>query len=125
MTFTMPVKQEDGTYKDTELTMSLMDWYNCLNGIAGSAYDWSANAVDQNTRLPLIAALEKQILLAYYSLPMYNQYSASLISFKADYISYEYNTFMAYGSLRYMQYNYTDSQWAEFVSSQGGQLNYK
>lgn len=125
MTFTMPVKQEDGTYKDTELTMSLMDWYNCLNGIAGSAYDWSANAVDQDTRLPLIAALEEQVLLAYYTLPMYNDYSASLISFKADYISYEYNTFMAYGGLRYMQYNYTDSQWAEFVSSQGGQLNYK
>lgn len=125
MTFTMPVKQEDGTYKDTELTMSLMDWYNCLNGIAGSAYDWSANAVDQETRLPLIAALEEQVLLAYYTLPMYNDYSASLISFKSDYISYEYNTFMGYGGLRYMQYNYTDSQWADYVSSQGGQLNYK
>lgn len=125
MTFTMPVEQEDGTVKDTELTMSLMDWYNCLNGIAGSAYDWSANAVSQETRLPLIAALEEQVLLAYYTLPMYNDYSASLMSFKADYISYEYNTFMGYGGIRYMQYNYTDSQWAEYVSSQGGQLNYK
>lgn len=125
MTFTMPVEQEDGTVKDTELTMSLMDWYNCLNGIAGSAYDWSANAVDQETRLPLIAALEEQVLLAYYTLPMYNDYSASLMSFKADYISYEYNTFMGYGGIRYMQYNYTDSQWEEYVAENGGQLNYK
>lgn len=125
MTFTMPVEQEDGTVKDTELTMSLMDWYNCLNGIAGSAYDWSANAVSQETRLPLIAALEEQVLLAYYTLPMFNEYSASLMSFKTDYISYEYNTFMGYGGIRYMTYNYNNGDWADYVSSKGGQLNYK
>lgn len=125
MTFTMPVPQEDGSVKDTELTMSLMDWYNCLNGISGAKYDWSANAVDQETRLPLIAALEEQVLLSYYTLPMYNDYSASLISYKMDYISYEYNTFMAYGGIRYMTYNYNNGEWAEYVSSKGGQLNYK
>ena len=125
MTFTMPVKQSDGTTKDTELTMSLLDWCYCLNGIGDCAYDWSANAVDQETRLPLIAALEEQVLLAYYTLPMYNDYSASLISFKTDYISYEYNTFMAYGGIRFMTYNYNDGEWDEFVSSQGGYLNYK
>ena len=125
MTFTMPVEQEDGSVVDTELTMSLMDWYNCLNGNTGSRYDWSANAVSQEVRLPLIAALEEQVLLAYYTLPMYNEYSASLISFKTDYISYEYNTFMGYGGVRYMTYNYTDGEWADYVSSQGGQLNYK
>ena len=102
-----------------------MDWYNCLNGIAGSAYDWSANAVSQETRLPLIAALEEQVLLAYYTLPMFNEYSASLMSFKTDYISYEYNTFMGYGGIRYMTYNYNNGDWADYVSSKGGQLNYK
>ena len=52
---------------------------------------------------------------------------ASLISFKADYITYEYNTFMAYGGIQYMTYNYDDAEWAEFVAENAvaGELNYK
>ncbi len=102
-------------------TMSLLDWYDLLNGA------WQSGALNEDFRLELIAALEKVILTKYYSVPVTYEFSASLISFKADYITYEYNTFMGYGGIQYMTYNYDDAAWAEYVSKNAvnGELNYK
>ena len=102
-----------------------MDWYNCLNGASGAKYDWSATALEQSQRLQLIAALEEQVLGIYYTVPLYNNFAASLLSYKVDYITYEYNTFMAYGGFKYMTYNFDDAEWAKEVEAQGGELNYK
>ena len=123
MTFTMKGVGENG--EDITETMSLMDWYYCLNGASGAAYDWSSNALPQEQRLQLIAALEQQVLQVYYSVPLYNSFAASMLSYKVDYITYEYNTFMGYGGLKYMTYNYDDAAWAAEVEAQGGELNYK
>jgi len=111
--------------EDIEETMSLMDWYKCLNGATDAAYDWSSNALEESQRLQLIAALEEQVLLAYYTVPTYNNFGASLMSYKCDYITYEYNTFMGYGGIKYMHYNFTDEDWAKEVEKVGGELNYK
>ncbi|MGM9644607.1 MAG: ABC transporter substrate-binding protein [Eubacteriales bacterium] len=123
MTFTMKGVGKDGA--DVTETMSLMEWYDCLNGAAGAKYDWSATALENEQRLQLIAALEEQVLGVYYTVPLYNNFAASLISYKVDYITYEYNTFMGYGGIRYMTYNYNDAEWAEAVAAAGGELNYK
>ncbi len=123
MTFTMKGVGENGA--DITETMSLLDWYDCLNGAPGAAYDWSANALEQSQRLQLIAALEKEVLQVYYTVPIGNSFSASLLSYKVDYITYEYNTFMAYGGLKYMTYNYTDGEWLREVDNQKGELDYK
>ena len=123
MTFTMPKGGENG--EDVTETMSLLDWYYCLNGIPGAAYNWSAGAIDDSSRLELIAALEEQILSAYYSIPISYSFGASLISYKLDYVTYEYNTFMGYGGIMYATYNYDDVAWDAYVASQNGQLNYK
>ena len=123
MTFTMKGVGENGA--DITETMSLMDWYNCLNGASGAKYDWSATALEQSQRLQLIAALEEQVLGIYYTVPLYNNFSASLLSYKVDYITYEYNTFMSYGGMKYMTYNFDDAEWAKEVEAQGGELNYK
>ncbi len=121
--FTMKGVGENGA--DITDNMSLIDWYNCLNGAAGAKYDFSANALEQSQRLQLIAALEKEVLKVYYSVPLYNNFSASLISFKCEYVTYEYNTFMGYGGMKYMTYNFTDQEWAGVVADAGGQLDYK
>ncbi len=121
LTLTMP----DGDYTEAgqTLTMSLYDWYLCLNGTSTSySYNWASGNVDDDVRLFLIAALEKEILEMYYSIPIYYTYSASLHSAKINYIADEYNTFMSYGGIRYITYNYTDDEWTTFVSSQGGDL---
>ena len=122
MTFTMKGVGENG--EDITETMSLMDWYNALNG-AHETYDWSANALPNEKRLQLIAALEEQVLGVYYSVPLYNNFGASLLSYKVDYITYEYNTFMGYGGVKYMTYNYDDAAWEAEVAAQNGELNYK
>ncbi len=121
MTFTMKGVGENG--EDITETMGLLDWYDCLNGTG--AYDWSSNALEESQRLQLIAALEQEVLKVYYTVPFVNSFSASLLSYKVDYITYEYNTFMGYGGVKYMTYNYTDEEWATEVAAQNGELNYK
>jgi hypothetical protein len=123
LTFTMKGVGENGA--DIEETMSLLDWYDCLNGATGAKYDWSSNALEESQRLQLIAALEKEVLGMYYTVPVANEFSASLLSYKVDYITYEYNTFMSYGGMKYMKYNFTDAEWAAEVANQGGVLDYK
>jgi ABC-type oligopeptide transport system substrate-binding subunit len=124
--FTMKGVNEDGeitneatdSYTDT---MSLADWYEVLNG------EWQSGALNEEFRLELIAAIEKAILLEYYTVPVMYEFGASLISFQADYITYEYNTFMGYGGIQYMSYNYDDAAWAAYVAEHAvnGELNYK
>ena len=123
MTFTMKGVGENGA--DVTETMSLLDWYDCLNGAAGAKYDWSSAALEESQRLQLIAALEKEVLSVYYTVPLANSFSASMLSYKVDYITYEYNTFMGYGGMKYMTYNYDDAAWAAEVAAQNGELNYK
>ena len=123
LTFTMPGVGKDGA--NVTDTMSLLDWYDCLNGNEGCKYNWGQGSLDEAHRLLLIAALEKEVLSVYYTVPLYYNFGASLISFKVDYVTYDYNTFLGYGGVRYMTYNYTDEEWAQYVASQGGNLNYK
>lgn len=123
MTFTMVGVGENG--EDITETMSLLDWYDCLNGASGAKYDWSSAALPEAKRLQLIAALEKQVLLAYYTVPTYNSFGASMLSYKIDYITYEYNTFMGYGGIKFMKHNFDDAQWRAQVKAQDGKLNYK
>ncbi len=123
MEFTMKGVGENGA--DITETMTLLEWYDCLNGAEGAKYDWSATALEQSKRLQLIAALEKEVLKAYYTVPLYNNFSASLLSYKIDYVTYEYNTFMSYGGIKYMTFNFDDEGWAAEVAKYDGELNYK
>ena len=106
-----------------EYTMSLMDWYYCLNGQGDEDKNWAEGAVSAEDRIGLIAALEKEILSVYYTVPLAYQFSSSLLSYQVEYITREYNTFMGYGGIRYMTYNYDDAEWKEYTSK--NELNYK
>ncbi|MBR5143450.1 MAG: hypothetical protein IKW53_00215, partial [Clostridia bacterium] len=123
MTFTMVGVGENG--EDITETMSLTEWYDCLNGNSSAKYDWSSAALHESQRLQLIAALEKEVLKVYYTVPLENSFSASLISYQCDYITYEYNTFMGYGGVKYMTYNFDDAAWAAEVARQGNELDYR
>ena len=124
LTFTMTGVNGNGDVTNNasdyySATMSLMDWYNRLNG------KWGTGNLRENFRLPLIAVLEKEILTQYYTLPITNNYAASLMSYKMDYATYEYNRFLGYGGLRYATYHFDDLEWSNYLSKQGGALNYK
>lgn len=123
MEFTMKGAGEGGA--DITDTLTLLDWYDCLNGAAGAKYNFGAGSIEEAKRLTLIAALEKEVLKVYYTVPLYNNYGASLLSYKIDFKTYTYNTFMAYGGVRYITYNYTDDAWAQLVLDNNGTINYK
>lgn len=102
-------------------TTDLLTWYGWLNK------EWASGTLNEEFRLTLIARLEKEVLTQYYSVPITNYFSASLISYQVDYITYEYNTFMGYGGIQYMTYNYDDAAWETWVAenSVAGEINYK
>ena len=85
-------------------------WYDCLNGSEGCAINFKF--ADSEIKLNILAAMEEQVLLSYFVIPTTASYSASLVSRKVDYISYDYNTFMGFGGIRYLRYNYDDLAWA-------------
>ena len=100
----------------------MQQWHDALNGISGAPADY--RNYPETTKLQILARLEQAALEAYYDIPMMYQFSASLMSYKMDYITYEYNTFMSYGGLRYATYHFDDTEWAAF-QAKNGNLNYK
>lgn len=111
-------KHEDGVY-----TYNLEQWRNILQGKDTALPNFKNFPMED--QLTALGAVETAILKAYYSIPVFSRYSASLMGYKVDYVSYEYNTFMGYGGIRYMTFNYDDTAWAEFVASNNNILNYK
>lgn len=114
----------DADHKDGVYTYNLEQWRLILQGKEGCPVNFKKN-FSMEDQLTALGAVETAILKAYYSIPVYSRYSASLMGYKTDYITYEYNTFMGYGGIRYMSYNFDDTEWAAFVAEKGGELNYK
>ena len=126
LTYTMP----EGDYAGAgeELTMSVYNWYACLNGIAESydqpyTYNWGAGAIPEEARLQLLAELEELVLNKYFTIITTSEYSATVTGAKFSYITDEYNIFMGFGGIRYMFANYNDGEWAKFVSDNGNNLS--
>lgn len=113
----------DDKHKDGNYTYNLAQWRLILQDKDGCPVNFKNFPMED--QLTALGAVETAILKEYYSIPVFSRYSASLMGYKVDYISYEYNTFMGYGGIRYMTFNYDDTAWAEFVASNNNILNYK
>ena len=113
----------DDKHKDGNYTYNLEQWRLILQGKDGCPVNFKNFPMED--QLAALGAVETAILKVYYSIPVFSRYSASLMGYKVDYVSYEYNTFMGYGGIRYMTFNYDDTAWAEFVASNNNILNYK
>ena len=111
-----------------EITMTLKQWSDCLNGAAveidGVTYNYGDGIADVQVRLDILAACEGKILESYNYLPMLQDGSMALLSQQVFYVRDEYNPIMGRGGITYAKYNYTDAEWAEYVASQGGELQY-
>jgi len=121
LTINVPV---DGENKD--VTLSLKQWSDCLNGatveVDGVQYNYGT--ADVQVRLDILAACEGKILESYSYLPMLQDGSMALLSQQVFYVREEYNPIMGRGGITYAKYNYSDAEWAEYVASQGGELQY-
>ncbi len=125
MTLTMPAGDYAGAGE--EITMSLQNWFFCLNGLAESkeqpqVYNWDEGKAPSSVRLMILAALEEIVLKESRSVMLIGDASGSFLSPKFSYINYDYNTFMGYGGIRYMTVNYTDFQWKQFLKDNGNDL---
>ncbi|MBQ8409060.1 MAG: DUF4044 domain-containing protein [Clostridia bacterium] len=92
-----------------------------------STVEYSCGTADKKPeeRLDILAALEGAVLQTYDMIPIMDDASAALKGMQIKYYTEEYIYGVGRGGVKYMQYYYTDAQWAEFVASQGGTLNYK
>lgn len=113
----------DADHKDGIYTYNLEQWRLILQGKEGCPVNFKNLPMED--QLTALGAVEAAILKEYYSVPVFSLYSANLMGYKTDYVTYEYNTFMGYGGIRYMSYNFDDTEWAAFVAEKGGTLNYK
>ena len=126
MTLTMPAGDYVGAGET--ITMSIQNWFYCLNGLATEkgapkTYNWDAGYAPTNVRLTILAALEEQVLLKAYSIMLIGDYSGSFLGAKFSNFADTYNTFMGFGGIRYMEVNYTDSEWTAFVEANNGDLS--
>lgn len=123
LTINVPV---DGV--DTDVTMTLKQWSDCLNGatvtVDGVDYNYGDGIADVETRLDILAACEGKILESYNYLPMLQDGSMALLSQQVYYVIEEYNPILGRGGITYAKYNYTDAEWAAYVAEQGGELQY-
>ena len=126
LTITLPAGDYEGAGQT--LTMSVQNWFYCLNGLATeknqvNKYNWDAGYAPAEARLTILAALEEVALKESRSVMLIGDYSGSFLSAKFSYCDQNYNTFMGFGGLKYMVVNYTDAEWTQFVTDNGNDLS--
>jgi len=107
------------TINGEEVTMTWKDWSGCMVGAGKYA------TADFDTKLTILSSMEKLYLEKYYRIPLATSTTCTMLSFKLDYYTPDYNLAYGWGGLELMKYNYDDAEWAEFVASQNGALNYE
>jgi hypothetical protein len=111
-----------------EITMTLKQWSDALNGAAvevgGKTYNYGDGQADIETRLTILASLETRILQNFNYLPMLEDASMALLSQQVYYVVEEYNPVMGRGGIAYTKYNFNDDEWKAFVEEKGGELSY-
>ena len=114
---------------------AVLNWTHAINGNTvqiqntktGEYIDYSCgkndNKPDERTRL--LAALECIVLKNYNMIPINSSASVFMLGYKVNLGSSEYVYGIGYGGVRYMKYNYTDTEWREFVKNANSSINYK
>ena len=126
LTITLPEGDYEGAGQT--ITMPVDNWFYCLNGLAEDygqvhTYNWDAGFAPVNTRLVIFAALEEVILKECRSVMLIESAGGSFLGAKFSYASEDYNTFMGFGGIRYIQIEYTDFEWKQFVKANGNDLS--
>ena len=125
MTLTLPAGDYEGAGET--ITMSIQNWYYCLNGLAADeeqpkTYNWDAGFAPAEARLTILSALEELTIKESRSVMLIANSGGSFLGAKFAYFSDVENVFMGFGGMRYMVVNYTDAEWTAFVSANNGDL---
>ena len=113
---------------DEDITLTLKEWSDALNGAAieknGKTYNFGDGQADVEVRLGILAAFEAAILKNFSYLPMLEDASMALLSQQVYYVVEEYNPVMGRGGIAYTKYNYNETEWKTYVDSQPDGLKY-
>ena len=125
MTLTMPAGDYEGAGET--ITMSVQNWYFCLNGLAESEnapkkYNWDAGYAPVEARLMILSALEELTIKQSRSVMIIAESGGNFLGAKFSYITDVENVFMAFGGIRYMEVNYTDAEWTDYVAAHNNDL---
>ncbi len=126
MTLAMPAGDYEGAGETH--TMSIQNWYYCLNGLAASenqakTFNWSEGYAPTEARLMILSALEEITIKESRSVMLIADSGGSFLGAKFSYFSEDEHTFMGFGGIRYMEVNYTDAEWADFVKANNNDLS--
>ena len=117
----------------TEWTAKVTDWFKIMNGTActitaadGTTKEYSCGSADNDSeaRLQILGSFEGAIMMNYDFIPLSGDSSAQLVGQQVQYHSEEYLYGVGFGGIKYMTYNYNDAEWADYVASQNGVLDY-
>lgn len=125
MTLTMPEGDYEGAGET--ITMSVQNWFFCLNGRAETEnqpkkYNWDAGYAPTEARLTILSALEELTIKESRSVMLIAESGGSFLGAKFSYLSEEDHTFMGFGGIRYIEVNYTDEEWAAYVAANNNDL---
>ena len=70
----------------------------------------------------ILSALEELTIKESRSVMLIANSGGSFLGAKFSYFSDVENVFMDFGDIRYIQVNYTDSEWTDYVKSQNNDL---
>ncbi|MBR2644610.1 MAG: hypothetical protein IKD54_04900 [Clostridia bacterium] len=112
-TITIPINGEDRT--DT-----IQNWAKAIQPAGEFGGDEFADM-----RLYILSYIETAVLGSYQCIPFGCECECTLFSKKIQYATEDYNIMYGYGGIRLMKFNYNDKEWAEFVASQNGTIDYK
>lgn len=103
---------------EKEYTYTVYEWFLIINGdeSAPDGLNWKYLKVKDEIRAKVLAECEKAVLLDYTHIPMFNQGSIQLLSYKCNYGKETYMFGMGFGGIRYMTYNFTDTEWKAYLS---------
>jgi hypothetical protein len=123
LTITLPEGEYD--HAGETFTMSALDWYLCLNAENqyGAPYNFDDGHVSVEARVTILATLEQMIIDDARSIQIIQDASGSLLSAKFSYVTDEYNIFVGFGGIRYLEVVYTDAEWEALVEAYNGDLS--
>ncbi len=121
------------TIDGTPLTASIYDWQKALTGEEIDTKDANGNVVKikagpsepTELRYIILATLEEAVLNVGNIFPLNTDASASLKCMRVNFKTEEYILGVGRGGIQYYTYSMDDAEFADFIASQGGVLNYK
>lgn len=102
-----------------DVTMSWKDWSRSMIGTG--IFVGESNEV----KLQITAKMEELYLQKYYRIPLATSTSCTMLAYKCNYYTPDYNLAYGWGGMELLVFNYNDAEWNEYVASQGGTLSYE